>query len=105
MGESQDWKFAPLLREYAKSIDHSRKASGNQRECFSLQNRIGITNNILTRRTEMKDCARRDSLISQRMDVRHHIVTQSLFVLGRSIEVDRIKNASNRFDVFCSWAE
>src|SRR6185436_18211678 len=79
---SERWLVAPGLgerREGAQNIEH---LAAKEVEPTPHQDQIGVVRDVGARRSKMNEWFRRRSDVTERMNVRHHIVPETLLIGG-----------------------
>ena len=88
-------QVAPLCRKPPKLINDLHQATSQQQQTVAHLNQFRIVRHKATGCSQMNNRTRPRYLIAPRVNMRHHIVPQFLFVLRGRIEIDGIHTGSH----------
>src|SRR5207247_2162629 len=87
VGVREARQLAVATRQLREGDDDGRDPSQQQLQPLAHQQEVGVVGDVRAGRAEVKEGTRRRRLLAKMMDVRHHVVPQALFVLGRAVEI------------------
>src|SRR5438477_7499175 len=90
----------PFAREGCENLQYRKESPANEIESAPHQNQICIVRYESARRTEMNERLRGRSSVTERVNVRHHIVSEPSLVRGGDFEVDVVEMLAHLRDCF-----
>jgi len=85
VGEARDIAIAP--RGLGERDQHGRHPAQQQLQPLAHQDKVGVVGDVGARRAEVDEGACRRRLLTQMVDVCHHVVADALLVLRRALEI------------------
>ena len=90
MGKPQAGEIAIFGSETRQAIDGRNQFGSKEFQTASHENQVGIIGHVATGGSEMNDRFGRGADIAKRVDMRHHVMSEQFFVMGRRDEIDLI---------------
>ena len=100
--EAQGRKGLVLLREVAQSMDHTHKLAKDQVRGFTNLDQIGVVANVAGSRAQVDDRHRVRTQLAERMNVRHHVMSQLLLLRLGKLVVDVVDVGLHLIDLLVS---
>ena len=98
---SEAGQVFPVLGKSGEIVDDTYQLIANQAQSFAHEDQVGVVRNVTTGGAEVNDWPAERGNVAERVNVGHHVMSQSSFVLGGAGEIDVIQVCPKFGDLFC----
>src|SRR3989449_1830574 len=94
VGVCEAGQVAVATRQLREGDDDCRNPSQQQLQPLAHQEEVGVVGDVRAGLAEVNERTRRRGLLTEMMDVRHHVMPQPLLMLGRAVEIGVVEVAA-----------